>query len=259
MAVTVRSVSREARCATARRKRVEARVFDETGPTRGGLVQPALDRRASCGEGTQVLLHGKMRNRNQFWVTEHELRRPGRRAGAHGRPGAGASRPPTGIYAGRAAQAARGRTTRCSATSSSRCPRALRVAERAAPTAPAALAAAHFPDTEDEAAGARRRLAFEELFLLQLAVAGRRRARREGAPRRAAGRRERRAGRRLARVAAVRADRRPAQGAARRSTPTSRRSAPMQRLLMGEVGSRQDGGGPGTRCCAPSRTAARPR
>ena len=45
----------------------------------------------------------------------------------------------------------------------------------------AALAAAHFPDREEDERGARRRLAFEELFLLQLALAGRRRARREGA------------------------------------------------------------------------------
>ena len=58
-------------------------------------------------------------------------------------------------------------------------PAALRVAERL-PDRPAALIAAHFPDREEDEPGARRRLAFEELFLLQLAVAGRRRARREG-------------------------------------------------------------------------------
>jgi ATP-dependent DNA helicase RecG len=58
-------------------------------------------------------------------------------------------------------------------------PTALRVAE-ALPDRPAALAAVHFPDREEDEQGARRRLAFEELFLLQLAVAGRRRARREG-------------------------------------------------------------------------------
>ena len=58
-------------------------------------------------------------------------------------------------------------------------PTALRVAERL-PDRPAALAAVHFPDSEEDELGARRRLAFEELFLLQLAVAGRRRARREG-------------------------------------------------------------------------------
>ena len=55
-------------------------------------------------------------------------------------------------------------------------PARLRVAERLADR-PAAIAAAHFPDREEDERGARRRLAFEELFLLQLAVAGRRRAR----------------------------------------------------------------------------------
>ena len=49
-------------------------------------------------------------------------------------------------------------------------PTALRVAE-SLPDRPAALAAAHFPDREEDEQGARRRLAFEELFLLQLAVA----------------------------------------------------------------------------------------
>ncbi len=58
-------------------------------------------------------------------------------------------------------------------------PARLRTEERL-PDRPAALAAAHFPDREEDELGARRRLAFEELFLLQLAVAGRRRARREG-------------------------------------------------------------------------------
>ena len=33
--------------------------------------QPWLARQ--LGEGTPLLLHGKLRNRNQFWVTEHEL------------------------------------------------------------------------------------------------------------------------------------------------------------------------------------------
>ena len=58
-------------------------------------------------------------------------------------------------------------------------PSALRTGERLADR-PAALAATHFPDNEDEETEARRRLAFEELFLSQLAVAGRRRARGEG-------------------------------------------------------------------------------
>ncbi len=55
-----------------RQKRVEARVFDETGPLVAvWFNQPWVARQ--LGEGAMVLLHGKLRQRNQFWVTEHEL------------------------------------------------------------------------------------------------------------------------------------------------------------------------------------------
>jgi ATP-dependent DNA helicase RecG len=113
-------------------------------------------------------------------------------------------------------------------------PAALRVEERL-PDRPAALTAVHFPETEEEEQGARRRLAFEELFLLQLAVAGRRRSRREG---------------RRARPLAARGvvvdrwrwslpfeltdDQVAAMGEIDADLAGER---PMQRLLMGEVGS----------------------
>jgi len=58
-------------------------------------------------------------------------------------------------------------------------PARIRTAERL-PDRPAALAALHFPGDEGEAEGGRRRLAFEELLLVQLALL-RRRARRERA------------------------------------------------------------------------------
>jgi len=71
VAVTVRSVSvRPMR--NRRQKRVEARVMDETGPMVAvWFNQPWLARQLS--EGTALLLHGKLRRRNQFWVTEHEV------------------------------------------------------------------------------------------------------------------------------------------------------------------------------------------
>jgi ATP-dependent DNA helicase RecG len=112
-------------------------------------------------------------------------------------------------------------------------PARLRARERLGERA-AALGVAHFPDREEDEREARRRLAFEELFLLQVALAGRRRARREG---------------RRARPLAARGvvDR------WRRSLPFELtgdqaraiadidadlgREHPMQRLLMGEVGS----------------------
>jgi ATP-dependent DNA helicase RecG len=112
-------------------------------------------------------------------------------------------------------------------------PGRLRARERLGERA-AALSAAHFPDREEDERDARRRLAFEELFLLQLAVAGRRRARREG---------------RRARPLAPRGE---VVDGWRRSLPfeltgdqlraTREIDAdlagerPMQRLLMGEVG-----------------------
>ncbi|MEA2450338.1 MAG: ATP-dependent helicase RecG, partial [Thermoleophilaceae bacterium] len=52
----------------------------------------------------------------------------------------------------------------------------LRLAERL-PVRAAAVHAAHFPDDEEQGAEAVRRLAFEELFLFELSVAARRRAR----------------------------------------------------------------------------------
>ena len=67
-----------------------------------------------------------------------------------------------------------------SATSSSRCPDGCGPPS-GSPSGPAALAAAHFPDRPEDPDDARHRLAFEELFLLELALAGRKRARAERA------------------------------------------------------------------------------
>ena len=159
-----------------RRKRVEARVADESGPLLAvWWGQPWIARQ--LGEGAAVLLHGKLRRRSEFWVTEHEL------LGGSGAPvhtvGLVPVHPATeGITAARLRQLVwdhyRGVYDVVDPL-----PGRLRAAEGLAER-PAALAAAHFPDREEDERGARRRLAFEELFLLQLAVAGRRRARREG-------------------------------------------------------------------------------
>ena len=72
------------RCGDRGQKRVEARVFDETGPMLAvWFNQPWIARQ--LGEGTQVLLYGQRRDRNQFWVKEHELLGAGGAAGARGR------------------------------------------------------------------------------------------------------------------------------------------------------------------------------
>ena len=230
VAVTVRSVSVKP-MRDRRRKRVEARVFDETGPAVAvWFNQPWVA--TQMGEGSQVLLHGKMRNRNQFWVSAHEL--VGQGAAPVHTVGLVPVHPATyGISPD---------TLRKLAWEDyplirhvvEPLPARLRVAEALADRS-AALAAAHFPDTEDDAAGARHRLAFEELFLLQLAVAGRRRAqggRRAAAPLPAKG--ELVDGFIESLPFELTGDQRKAIDAIDADLA---KDSPMQRLLMGEVGS----------------------
>jgi ATP-dependent DNA helicase RecG len=212
-----------------RRKRVEARVFDDSGPMVAvWFNQPWIARQ--LGEGAGVVLHGKLRRRGEFWVTEHEPFGDGLAVRSVGlvpvhpaTEGISAAKLRELMWDARPLMAAVVEPL----------PARLRVEERL-PDRPAALTAAHFPETEDEEQGARRRLAFEELFLLQLAVAGRRRARREG---------------REARPLAARGvvvDRwrwsLPFEltddqvGAIAEIDADLAREQPMQRLLMGEVG-----------------------
>ena len=98
-------------------------------------------------------------------------------------------------------------------------PARLRVARAACPTGPRALTAAHFPDGAATLEAGRRRLAFDELLLAQLALLRRRRAREQSARarRRSTATRELTA-RWLVGAAAVRADRRPAARRSSRST-----------------------------------------
>ena len=175
VAVTVRSVSvRPMR--NRRQKRVEARVFDESGPLVAvWFNQPWIARELT--EGTHVLLHGKLRRRNQFWVKNHELLANGN-APVHTLGRVPVHPATKGITPDRLrALVSDARPLARAAVEP--LPARLRV-EEGLPERPAVLDAVHFPDTEEDAQEARRRLAFEELFLLQLAVAGRRRARREG-------------------------------------------------------------------------------
>jgi ATP-dependent DNA helicase RecG len=217
-----------------RRKRVEARVFDESGPLVAvWFNQPWLARQ--LGEGATVLLHGKLRRAGEFWVAEHEL---------FGGTNGGGSAPvhTVGLVpvhpASEGISAARVRQLVWDAYPLifevvEPLPGRLRAGEGLTDR-PAALCAAHFPDREEDERDARHRLAFEELFLLQLAVAGRRRARREG----------RRAKPLAARGTLVErwreslpfeltADQRAAMAAVDEDLASER---PMQRLLMGEVG-----------------------
>jgi ATP-dependent DNA helicase RecG len=214
-----------------RRTRVEAKVADATGPMVAiWWNQPWLAERLK--PGAHLLLHGQRNERNQFAVREFE------QIDGDGLAGSGTGHVPVypaaeGITPQRLRQLIWDDRERMRHAVEP-LPAALRVAERL-PDRPAALAAAHFPDREEDERGARRRLAFEELFLLQLAVAGRRRARREGrharplAPRGVVVDRWRWSlpfeltGDQVAAMAELDAD--------------LAGERPMQRLLMGEVGS----------------------
>jgi ATP-dependent DNA helicase RecG len=230
VAVTVRDVKVRP---TRRRglKRVEARVFDESGPMVAvWWNQLSIPRRLP--EGTQVLLHGKRKQRNEFTVDEYEI--VGQGAAPVHTLGLVPVHPAThGLHPA---------TLRGLIWDDyglirhlvEPLPSALRLAERM-PDRPAAIAATHFPDDEQEAAGARRRLAFEELFLMQVAVTGRRHAHREGRRSRALEPTGELTDRWRASLPfdltgdqAAACDRIDADVATER---------PMQRLLMGEVGS----------------------
>jgi len=113
-------------------------------------------------------------------------------------------------------------------------PSRLRAAE-GLPERPAALAAVHFPEDEEETEQARRRLAFEELLLSELAFGARRRARRE----REAAPALKPTGELVEPwLAALPFEPTNDQGAAFAAIDEDLAAGrPMQRLLMGEVGS----------------------
>ncbi|MEX1142092.1 MAG: ATP-dependent DNA helicase RecG [Thermoleophilaceae bacterium] len=157
-----------------RRKRVEARVFDDTGPMLAiWWNQPWIAQR--LGVGAAVLLHGTKRKRNEFWVDEYEPLGEG--AVPVHTVGLVPVHPATYGLTPAALRNLVWEHYGAIRHVVEPLPAWLRVAERL-PDRSAAVAAAHFPDSEEDAEGGRRRLAFEELLLLQVAIAGRRRAHR---------------------------------------------------------------------------------
>jgi len=236
VSVEVRTISARPVRRRGMRPLVEASVFDATGRMRATFFnQPWLLERYP--PGTRLLLHGKADARGGFSVSHHAL-------------GADAA---TGVLAGPGESdavahypAADGITStqlltlvRGARDALGDVPEALSAATRVTegmPDRASALAAMHFPRLPGDLETGRRRLAFEELLLTQLAFL------------------RRRAARRARTGAAVLADpgtlgerwlesglpfaltgdqRRAAQEIAH----DLRQTAPMQRLLMGEVGS----------------------
>ena len=190
--------------------------------------QPWLERKYR--PGTRLMLQGKYEARNRFRVS---FARADRRGG-RGDAAEIATYPATEGLSSTTQILALVREHRAALrrTRSSRCPRGCATLERL-PDRAGALDAAHFGDHE----GGRRRLAFEELLLLQLALLRRRARRREGAraePLDSRARAQRAAGSQHSLPFTPTDDQRRAMAPVDEDLARDR---PMQRLLMGEVGS----------------------
>jgi ATP-dependent DNA helicase RecG len=213
-----------------RMKLVEAKVSDESGPMVAvWFNQPWLAR--DLQPGTAVLLHGEMRPRNQFRVAEHELATNG--AGVHTTGLVPVYSATQGVTPQQLRKVAWGIHALAHDTVEP-LPSSLRI-DRGLPDRAAALLAAHFPETEDDHEGARLRLAFEELLLLELAVARRRLTRQEqGRARALEPSGETVDSWRAQLPFELTGDQQKAIGEIDRDVASEQ---PMQRLLMGEVGS----------------------
>ncbi len=260
VAVEVRSIAARPVRRRGMRPLVEAVVFDHSGAMGAAFFnQPWLVERY-C-PGTRLLLHGTARHGGRFSVTYHALdgelssaparlgnmpRGAGEVSGpAHrlGGPNAAASCPKASTIVAHYPAAEGVSSTQiltlvrehrgALADVGEPLPAAVRVAERL-PDRAAALAAMHFPADPGEAEAGRGRLAFEELLLMQLAVLRRRALRGSGTAAPLAGKGELTARWLEGLPFALTAD----QSAAMATIDADlARARPMQRLLMGEVGS----------------------
>jgi ATP-dependent DNA helicase RecG len=178
---TVAVTVKDCRVRPTRRRRLtilESRVADDTGPLTAVWFNQAY-LADQLVPGVRLLLRGKLeggRGGPTFRVSAHEIERTdGDGAGRH-TTGLVPVYPATeGLSARRVRElafAVRGLALHAPEPLDAR----LRTA-RALPGKADAIAAAHWPDSLEEAAVARRRLAFEELFLFQLALVMRRRTR----------------------------------------------------------------------------------
>ena len=232
---TIEVEVRSARVRPTRRRNLrilEVAVADASGPLKATWFNQAyLAERFT--PGTRLLLNGKL-ERQGFKVAAHEVL---------GQDGAGAGIHTTGLVpahpASQRLSAARIRewawqARDAAALATEPLPAELR-ARRRLPGVADALLAAHFPERLEDAALARERLALEELILHQVALAVRRRAHDESRPGIAIGAAGELAARWLASLPfAPTGDQRETFAEIDADLASGR---PMQRLLMGEVGS----------------------
>ena len=228
--VEVRSLTQRPVRRRGMRAIVEAMVADETGPMLATFFnQPWLVSRYP--PGTRLVLHGKYEARNRFRVATHARTEETAEGGedvAHYAATEGLSS--TQILAlMREARPA-------IAEVHEPLPARLRAAERL-PARGAAIEALHFGADEREVEAGRRRLAFEELLLLQLALLRRRRERRSGETRAVALDAPAALSTRWIETALPFTLTGDQQSAIAQIGAELAQSVPAQRLLMGEVGS----------------------
>ncbi len=227
--VSVRSIASRPVRRRGMRPLVEATVADDSGAIKATFFnQPWLLQKYPVGTG--LVLHGKYEAHNRFRVQGHaQTNEASAGDGAVGHYAATEGLSSTQILA----------LVRAHATALAEVveplPALLRVRERL-PERCSALAAVHLTGSESEQTLGRRRLAFEELLLAQLALLRRRRLRRSGASALALDQPRGLTARWLGTMLpfAPTADQVAAIGELDRDLASVQ---PMQRLLMGEVGS----------------------
>ncbi|HLZ20634.1 MAG TPA: ATP-dependent DNA helicase RecG [Ktedonobacterales bacterium] len=163
------------------RTRTIARISDETGAIRASWFnQPYLLKQLP--RGAYIVITGvkqRFGNRVELSVRSHELPEQGDLINT------GRLVPVYGLTEGLHPKALRRFTKwavdRCAAFLPDHLPPAVRARARLMPL-PEAVAQMHYPDSDTELAGARRRLAFDELFLIQLGMLTRRANWQDGPP-----------------------------------------------------------------------------
>ncbi len=228
--VEVQSIASRSVRRRGMRPLVEATVSDGTGRMKATFFnQPWLERRYS--PGTRLVLHGKLRTRGRFQVQAHA-----RTAETAAGDGSVAHYPATeGLTSTQILSLVREHEAALGDVLEP-LPAAVRT-RRGLPERAAALAASHFPERAGGSTGAAaERLAFEELLLAQLALLGRRASRERTSTAPVLDAQRRLTARWLSELLPfeLTGDQRRALEALDRDIALAR---PMQRLLMGEVGS----------------------
>jgi ATP-dependent DNA helicase RecG len=240
VAVEVRTIAARPVRRRGMKPLVEAGVFDETAAMRATFFnQPWLAQRYR--PGTRLVLHGKLTPKGTFAVAHHAIGTDVGSAavaseeGSAGEGGAVAHYPATeGVSSTQILALVRSLRGAFGDVPES-LPAAIRVMEGLSARAEA-LAALHFPGGSGEREQARKRLAYEELLLTQLAFLARRARRRAGRGAPALGQAPTLSERWLERELPFEptGDQLAAIETLRRDLAAEQ---PMQRLLLGEVGS----------------------